>query len=315
MKRTLCFSNPAYLSLSNGQMVVRLPENEAQNQLPEHLRSLPIKATIPVEDVGVVVLDHKQITITHALMGALLQNNSALVHCNAQHMPLGLFLPLEGNTLQSERFRQQIDASLPLKKQLWQQTVQQKIRNQATLLSHARKEEVGCMMAWAAQVRSGDADNLEGRAAAYYWPRLFVQEPTFVRDREGAAPNALLNYGYAIVRSIVAQALVATGLLPTLGIHHHNRYNAYCLADDIMEPYRPYVDHMVVQLNKRFPSCNEITKEVKMELLSIPTIDVCIGSRTSPLCSAVSQTVASLYRCYTGEQRRILYPEMQLSHE
>lgn len=315
MKRTLCFSNPAYLSLTNGQMVVRLPDNKAQDNLPEPLRSLPIKATIPVEDIGVVVLDNKQITLTQALMEALLQNNSAIIHCNAQHLPVGLFLPLDGNSLQSERFRLQIDASLPLKKQLWQQTVQQKIRNQASLLAHVRKEEVGCMMAWATQVRSGDPDNLEGRAAAYYWPRLFAQEPSFVRDREGNAPNALLNYGYSIVRSLVAQSLVATGLLPTLGIHHHNRYNAYCLADDIMEPYRPYVDYLVTQLYAQTPSANEITKAVKMDLLTLPTIDVSIGGHTSPMTSAISQTVASLYKCYAGEQRRILYPEMPFVHE
>ncbi|MCF0211731.1 MAG: type II CRISPR-associated endonuclease Cas1 [Bacteroidales bacterium] len=315
IKRTICFTNPAYLSLRNGQLEVRLPELGNDTSLPDIVKPKAASASIPIEDIGFVILDHKQITLTQALIDALLQNNCALVSCDAQHLPTGLMLPLAGNSLQSERFRQQIDVSLPLKKQLWQQTVQQKIRNQATLLASARGEEVGGMMAWVSQVRSGDADNLEGRAAAYYWPRLFPMEPTFVRHREGVPPNALLNYGYAILRAIVARALVGAGLLPTLGIHHHNRYNAYCLADDIMEPYRPYVDQLVVDLHAKHPQQETITKEMKISLLSIPTLDVHIDGHRSPLMVAVAQTATSLQKCYAGQQRRLLYPEMQPSDE
>ena len=303
IKRTLCFSNPAYLSLKDKQLLVRLPERPSEAQLPDILRTEPVTATIPIEDIGYVILDHRQITITQALIDALLQNNCAVVSCDSQHLPTGLMLPLSGNTLQSERFRQQIDASLPLKKQLWQQTVQQKIRNQAALLPEEMRP---CMTDWASQVRSGDADNLEGRAAAYYWPRLLPQQPGFVRDREGLPPNPQLNYGYAILRAIVARALVGCGLLPTLGIHHHNRYNAYCLADDIMEPYRPYVDQLVL----RMPLTEALTKEQKIQLLSLPTLDVVIDSRRSPLMTAVAQTAASLQKCFAGEQRRLLYPEL-----
>lgn len=303
IKRTICFSNPAYLSLRDKQLVVRLPERASEAQLPDVLWSEPITATLPIEDIGFVILDHRQITLTQALIDALLQNNCAVVSCDGQHLPTGLMLPLSGNTLQSERFRQQIDASLPLKKQLWQQTVQQKIRNQAALLPDELRP---CMTAWAGRVRSGDADNLEGRAAAYYWTRLFPGQHGFVRDREGLPPNPQLNYGYAILRAVVARALVGCGLLPTLGIHHHNRYNAYCLADDIMEPYRPYVDQLVRQMTPT----SEIGKEQKVQLLSIPTLDVVIDSHRSPLMTAVSKTATSLQKCFAGEQRRLLYPEL-----
>src|SRR5574344_2709718 len=234
IKRTLCFSNPAYLSLKNAQMVIKLPEVE-KAEVPDSFKQEAIR-TIPIEDIGVVVLDHKQITITQGLLEMLLENNCAVITCDSSHLPVGLMLPLCGNTTQSERFRNQIEASLPLKKQLWQQTIIAKIENQAAVLA-IQGVEIRNMQTWANDVKSGDSDNLEARAAVYYWKNLFADRPNFVRDREGDFPNALLNYGYAILRAIVARALVTSGLLPTLGIHHHNRYNAYCLADDIMEPY------------------------------------------------------------------------------
>ena len=226
-------------------------------------------------------------------------------------MPTGLLLPLSGNTTQNERFRDQLNASLPLQKQLWQQTIQAKISNQAAVLATRRKAEVGCLRAWAKDVRSGDPDNFEGRAAAYYWRYLFgLHIDGFTRDREGLPPNNALNYGYAILRAIVARALVSSGMLPTLGIHHHNRYNAYCLADDIMEPYRPYVDEYVFQLTQKhgLPS-EDLSKAWKAELLLIPTLDVVIGGRKSPLMVGVTQTTASLYKCFSGELRKVAYPE------
>ena len=217
IKRTLYFGSPAYLSLRNKQIEVRQPREEEAKHLVR---------TIPIEDIGVVLLDHQQITITHGLLHALLENNCAVVTCSPSHLPAGLLLPLDGHTLQNERFRTQLEASLPLRKQLWQQTVQAKILNQATLLGQVLGEPVKNMLAWAKQVKSGDSENLEARAAAFYWRNLFISLPGFVREREEAAPNALLNYGYAILRAIVARALVSCGLLPTLGIHHHNKYNA-----------------------------------------------------------------------------------------
>lgn len=310
IKRTLCFSNPAYLSLKNAQLVIKLPEVEKAD-VAELIKAEAVR-TIPIEDIGVVVLDNRQITITQGLAEALLENNCAIITCDSAHLPVGLMLPLCGNTTQSERFRAQIDASLPLKKQLWQQTVQCKIRNQAAVLQNTRNAIVKNMLVWAGEVKSGDSDNLEGRAAAYYWRNLFPDILGFTRDREGVPPNNLLNYGYAILRAVVARALVGSGLLPTLGIHHHNRYNAYCLADDIMEPYRPYVDALVCRLVADGHITEELTVELKRELLQIPTLDVVINGKRSPLMVAVSTTTASLQKCYAGEIRKIVYPSIPL---
>ena len=298
IKRTIYFGNPAYLSLKNKQLEVR----QAQDDSPQ--RSI---RTIPIEDIGVVLLNHQQITITHGLLNALQENNCAVITCSSNHMPSGLLLPLDGHTLQNERFRSQLEASLPLRKQLWQQTIQAKITNQAHLLAEVLGEPVPNMLAWAKLVKSGDTGNLEARAAAFYWRNLFITLPDFTREQEEIAPNSLLNYGYAILRAIIARSLVGCGLLPTLGIHHHNKYNAYCLADDIMEPYRPFVDQLVVDLcNDGFP--DTLTKEIKGELLSIPTLDVEIDGQRRPLMIAASQTASSLLHCFSGESRRLSYP-------
>lgn len=309
IKKTLYFGNPVYLSLRNAQLVIKLPEIVKTDSLPDAFKE-QAEVTKPVEDIGIVVLDNKQITITSGVLEALLENNSAVITCDSKSMPVGLMLPLYGNTTQNERFRHQLDASLPLKKQLWQQTIRMKIENQATVLRKCKGEEMKCMRVWAADVKSGDPDNLEARAAAFYWKNLFADIDGFTREREGIPPNNLLNYGYAILRAVVARALVTSGLLPTLGIHHHNRYNAYCLADDIMEPYRPYVDELIYGIVKSGIGYEELTKELKAQLLGIPTLEVKIDGRRSPLMIAVSQTTASLYKCFSGELRRIAYPEM-----
>lgn len=307
IKRTLCFTNPAYLSLKNSQLVIKLPEVETNSSLPESFRAETVK-TIPIEDIGVVVLDNKRITITQGVLEALLENNCAVITCNDSHLPVGMHLPLVGNTTQTERMRYQIEASLPLKKQLWQQTISAKIQNQALVLRQMRGTEVRNMLKWASEVKSGDSENLEARAAVYYWQNAFPMIENFTRSREGVSPNNLLNYGYAILRAIVARALVSSGLLTTLGIHHRNKYNAYCLADDIMEPYRPYVDRLVMQLYDKYPNCEELTKELKAELLQIPVLDVVISGKKSPLMIAVSTTTSSLQKCYSGELRKIVYP-------
>jgi CRISPR-associated protein Cas1 len=226
-------------------------------------------------------------------------------------MPIGLHLPLEGNTTQSERTQAQIEASLPLKKQLWQQTIQAKITNQAYVLKNCRNEVVKNMLAWAKDVKSGDSDNLEARAAAYYWANMFRDIEGFRRGREGIPPNNLLNYGYAVLRAVIARSLVSSGLFPALGIHHHNRNNAYCLADDIMEPYRPFVDKLVAEIVDSGEDYQELTKNVKMKLLGIPVMDVIINGQRSPLMLASTQTTASLARCYLGEIRKIAYPAFE----
>ncbi len=300
IKRTLYFGNPAYLSLKLEQLVVRIPDS---------LDCMETVRTIPIEDIGIVILDHKQITITQGLIEKLLDNNCALITCSSNHLPVGLMLPLYGNTIQNERFRYQLDASLPLRKQLWQQTVQAKIANQAAVLKYATSSIHNNMQVWATDVRSGDSANMEARAAAYYWKTLFQDIDGFVRGRDEDEPNNLLNYGYAIVRAVIARALVSSGLLPTLGIHHHNRYNAYCLADDIMEPYRPYVDRTVFDICRKGNPL-KLTTELKRELLSIPTIDVIINDKRNPLMVAATTTTASLVKCFTGEMRKISYPIM-----
>lgn len=310
IKRILYFGNPAYLSVKLAQLEIRLPEVEKSESLTDSFKSSAVKR-VPIEDIGIVVLDNKQITITQAALCALLDNNVSVITCDDHRMPTGLMLPLAGNTTQSERFRHQIEASLPLKKQLWQQTIQSKILNQSRVLLRQRGLECGNMEAWAKQVKSGDSDNLEARAAAFYWQSLFGDIKGFNRGREGVPPNNLLNYGYAILRAIVARSLVGSGLLPTLGIHHHNRYNAYCLADDIMEPYRPYVDELVAEIVGSGVDISKLTTEIKSKLLSIPVLDVVINGRRSPLMIGVGMTTASLYKCYSGEIRKISYPTME----
>ena len=312
IKKTLYFGNPAYLSLRMEQMVIKLPEVEKATDISYVTKEQSV-VTRPIEDIGIVVLDNKQITITQGLLEALLENNCAVITCDSHRMPVGLMLPLCGNTVQSERFQDQISASLPLRKQLWQQTVKAKINNQARVLTICSQVESRCMKKWSDDVKSGDSDNQEARAAAYYWKKIFTNIKCledFTRNRDGIEPNNLLNYGYAILRAIVARALVSSGMLPTFGIHHHNRYNAYCLADDIMEPYRPYVDELVYKIVEKYGADNlQLTKEIKTVLLSIPTIDVVISGKRSPLMVGVTQTTASLYKCFSGEQRVIAYPE------
>ena len=292
IKRVLCFENPARLSLRLAQMVVERDEGTR---------------TVPIEDVGVVILEHKQITITHALIDALLANNVAIVTSNDKHMPVGLMLPLDGHNLQSERFRAQIDASEPLKKQMWQQTVVAKILGQAHILGEQEIEQAN-MLAWAKTVRSGDADNLEARAAAYYWRNLFGKDD-FIRDPQGLPPNNLLNYGYSIVRAMMARALVGAGLLPTLGIHHHSRYDAYCLADDIMEPYRPFVDQVALDMWKQGGITSDISQGQKRQLLNITTMDVYINGQRRPMMLAIQTTAQSVQKCFSGEARKIIYPD------
>jgi len=294
IKRTLFFGNPVYLSTKNKQLLITFPDKEKESR------------TIPIEDIGFVVLEDPQITITNRLLEKLTLNNVAIINCNEKHMPIGMVMPFNGNTEQNERVRIQLEASLPLKKNLWQQTIQAKIKNQAALLSE-RGVEVKNMHYWAKEVTSGDVLNHEARAAAYYWSTIF-DVPNFTRGRKEEAPNNLLNYGYAILRAVCSRAIVATGLLPVLGIHHANKYNAYCLVDDIMEPYRPYVDMVVCYLLDNYDEVEELTTELKKELLSIPALDVVIDGKKSPLMNAMSRTTYSLYECYAGYSRKLLFP-------
>lgn len=298
LKRTLHFGSPAYLRAQNKQLVIELPDKKETH-------------TVHIEDIGVVVLENPQITISHAALSLLLENNAAVITCNDTFHPNGLFLPLEGNYLQSERFRHQHGASLPLKKQLWQQTVMAKISNQALLLK-TQGQNMEPMLRWAGLVKSGDTENLEARAAAYYWTRVFPLIPDFCRERSGEPPNNMLNYGYAILRACTARSLVAAGLLPTMGIHHHNRYNSYCLADDIMEPYRPFVDMLVAEMTEWENPPEFLEKKHKEQLLKLLQLDVGIEGKTSPLMLALQTTSTSLTHCFAGDSRKISYPTLKI---
>ncbi len=300
IKRTLYFGNPSKLCLRDEQMLIELKTDP------------PASQTVPIEDLGLVVLDHPQISITHGLMEALAENNTSVLFTDKKHMPQAIVLPMSAHTTYTENVRIQLEASEPLKKQLWKQTIQAKIANQAALLKSLNRPWESTY-ALIDKVGSGDPANIEGRAAAVYWKYLFGETiDDFTRGRDDAAPNNLLNYGYAILRSTIARNLIGSGLLVLSGIHHKNKYNPFCLADDIMEPYRPYVDKIVLSIMGDYPSGvpEDITKEMKIKLLSIPALDVVIEGKQSPLMVASQRTTASLMRCFEGECRKILYPEL-----
>lgn len=297
VKRTLYFGNPAYLKTKTEQLVIEKQEDGET-------------LTIPIEDIGLLILDHAQITLTSGLVAKLLEKNVALVSCDATHHPTGLLLNLDGHTLQSRQFAAQMEASLPMKKQLWQQTIIAKIYNQATLLKQQGRENK-YLLNLAKEVKSGDSENNEAKAASYYWKSLFPPSIAFRRDRFGFPPNNMLNYGYAILRAVVARSLVGSGLLPTLGIFHRNQYNAYCLADDIMEPYRPFVDKLVCLMTDALEPAFDLTPELKRQLLTIPAMDTFIDGDRSPLMIAVQRTTASLAKCFEGKSKAVVFAELE----
>lgn len=300
VKRTLFFGNPAYLSTKNEQLVVSFPEEDKQS------------VTIPIEDLGYLVLEHPQITLTTGVICKLIDNKTAIITCDRQHLPNAFLQPLTGHSEQTERYRHQLNASVPLKKNLWQQTVSAKITNQAFHLS-ARNKDARKIRRWADEVKSGDAENHEAIAAAFYFQNLFDHVVNFSRNQKEIPPNALLNYGYAILRAVTARALISTGLLPSVGIFHSNKYNAFCLADDIMEPYRIYVDALVYNITQGGGEYGELSQQLKAQLLTIPALDVVLEGKRSPLMVAMSRTTNSLYECYTGMSRKMLYPVFEMS--
>ncbi len=297
LKRTVYFESAAHLSFKNGQLVYApKPEGEVR--------------TVPIEDIGFVVLDNHSITLSLRLIEELTANNAAIVFCDKLHHPTAMSVPFDGNTTHAETLAAQLDMSEPLKKQLWKQTVEIKIKNQAMMLQRTQSAGVEAMYRHAASVKSGDTDNREGAAARVYWQNLFGDE--FKRERFGNGPNHLLNYAYAILRAAVARSLVGSGLYPAIGIHHHNKYNAYALADDVMEPYRPYADEVVYEIWKNSDvEDGEISKEQKQQLLKLLAVDVHMTNTLRPLMVGLSYTTASLARCIGGEQKRVDYPMMK----
>jgi CRISPR-associated protein Cas1 len=296
LKRTLYFTKPSYLSVKNKQLVVELKEDSSVK-------------TVPVEDIGFMVIEDMQISLSTPLIEELMNYNVAVIFCDSKHHPQSMLLNFEGNHQQTEVYRQQVAASEPLKKNLWKQTVEAKIENQAKALIKLGID-ADPLPHLANQVKSGDSDNREGMAARIYWKKLFGDE--FNRERYGDWPNALLNYGYIILRAATARALTGSGLLPSFGIFHKNRFNAFCLADDIMEPYRPFVDLLVYDLYQKYPESVALEKEMKAEILNILSADVGMKNNTRPLMVALTHTSATLVACYKGERKSIEFPEVKI---
>jgi len=293
--RSIYIGNPAYLKLKDEQMYIMEPSTNE------------MKGKVPVEDLGLLMLDHFQITISHQLIQKMMGQNVVVVSCDSHHLPHGIMLPLYGHTEHSDRIKDQLEASEPLKKQLWKQTIECKIENQKEVLRRLGNYYEP-MIDYQNNVKSGDITNMEGIAAQHYWKYLISLD--FLRQRFGDSPNQFFNFGYSVLRSIVARAIVETGLLPVLGIFHKNKYNPYCLADDLMEPYRPFVDLLVMDWLTNNSNVEDLTKEFKSHILQIATKDVRIDDKTRPLMVAVKTTATSLYKCYTGEKRLISYPEL-----
>lgn len=302
IKQTLYFGNPAKLSVENRQLKIAIASSSEEKNI----------VTRPLEDIAVVILDCSQIILTVPVMKELMRHGGALIVCDDKHMPSGLMINMEGSTMQSERFRVHLSASLPLKKQLWQQTVVAKIHNQAAAMKIITEKDPIALIRMASKVKSGDSDNVEAQAASYYWKVFFEQFGGIKRNRDGEDPNAMLNYGYAIVRAMMARSLVAAGMHPSLGIFHRNKYNAYCLADDIMEPYRPYVDMLVMDICQRYGVQGIDNREIRAALLGIGTKETIINGFRYPLMTAISETAVSLYKCFSGEIRKIKYPEIPM---
>ena len=294
LKRTLVFSNPMSLSLKNCQLVLAFKDDPVK------------KMTIPIEDIGVVIIENQQVSITVPLMNALIEGNVQVVVCNDRGMPSAMLQSFESNNLQGENLRNQMNAGEVLKKQLWKQIVETKIRNQAALLNKVGQEG-DILKQYYRNVKSGDSDNREGIAARVYFSELFGE--SFIRDRTLPGINALLNYGYTVLRAATARALVSSGLLPAIGIFHHNRSNAFPLADDIMEPYRPYVDEIVYALSMQGKM--ELTKDVKADLIQVLYADTQFSKVIRPLSVGLTFTSSSLSKCFAKEQTRLSLPLMK----
>lgn len=294
LKRTLFFTQPSHLSFKNEQLIIYLKEEKQEH-------------SVPVEDIGFMILENPQITFTLRVIEACNANNTAMLFCDQRHHPSAMLQNLDGNNMHSEIVRKQINASKSLKKQLWKQVVISKIRNQGTFLEKRRKTNKIPVAGFTSKVKSGDTTNVEASFARLYWKDLLGED--FVRDRYGSPPNHLLNYGYTILRAAVARAITASGMLPVFGIHHHGKYNAYCLADDLMEPYRPYVDAVVMNIYNENPDSVDVEKDDKTRLLEVLTTDVKMSQVTRPLMVALSLTTASLVACFKEEKRKLELPE------
>ena len=293
--RTLCFSSIGKLSLKYEQLVWTPAEGEIR--------------TIPVEDIGFIILESERIDITTATLQLLCENNVAVVVCDKAHIPAAQLLPYSANTVSSETTEAQLAATDAVQGRLWKFIVQLKIRNQSTLMRRLGAAQWRRLETLADVVKNHDPANCEAQAARIYFQSLGPEG--FVRDRDGGWPNAPLNYGYAILRAAVARALVGSGLVCFRGMHHHNRYNPFALADDVMEPYRPFVDQYIFGGVRPFDvPMKELTKEMRARLLEMLSCDVKMGDVKSPLMVALTRTTASLARYYRKESCDLALPEL-----
>lgn len=292
--RTLSFGSPGRLFVRDEQLVYEDKNNE--------------RRTFPIEDLGFVLIESEQITLSATCLRKLAESNVATIICNATHTPLAQLFPFAAHSTSQETVSAQLAASDAVQGRLWRQIVRQKILNQASLLELLNAPSEGRRLRTLAnEVKNRDPANCEAQAARVYFQTLMP--PHVIRDPDGAWPNAPLNYGYAILRAAVARALVGSGLLCLKGIHHHNRYNPFCLADDIMEPYRPFVDQYVLGKVKPFDvPLQELTQPMRARLLQMLTCDVKMGNLKRPLMVALSYTTASLSRYYRGETDKLVLP-------
>ncbi len=303
LKHTIHISNPVHLSLHNHQLVIRNKETEE-------------KSTIAIEDIATIILADRQTTLSAAILSRCITAGISIISCDEKFMPIGMFLCLDGHSQQQNITTAQLDSSLPLRKQIWQSTISAKVKNQAAVLK-AFGQQFKLLEKLSSSVKSGDSTGIEAQSARYYWQQYFgfvnahhgINQATY-RKREGYPPNNWLNYGYTILRAMVARSLTGSGLLPVQGIHHHNKYNAYCLADDIMEPYRPMVDKMVIGLCLENELVIDIPQAVKNVLLQLPTMDCALEGKKYTVYSAIERSTASLAQSFTNKENKILYPNI-----
>lgn len=278
---------PARLSLSVGRLLVEQPERQ------------PV--SVPVKEVSVVVLAHPQISVTHPALAALAEAGAAVIACDASRLPVGMMLPLRAHSIQAERMAKQAAAPLPTRKRLWKQIVQAKVRAQARTLRELRGSDEG-LFALADRVRSGDPTNIEAQAAVRYWKAVFGRSD-FRRSQEAEDENRFLNYGYTILRGMAARAVCASGLHPGLGIHHHNRYDAYGLADDLMEPYRPVVDRAAIALAYSIGATGALNGASKSTLISALSKRYEVAGERRTLGELIQRAAFSLCKVLTGRLR------------
>lgn len=293
IKRTVDISEAAYLHLRHQQLLID-KQGETVGQ-------------VAIEDLGVLILQHPAIVLTQQLIIACQKARVVIVFCDDKHLPYSVILPIaESHTLHTKILRQQVEITEPIRKRLWKQIVEQKIMQQAKTLCLLNIDATK-LNRIATQVKTGDTGNSEAIAAQHYWTLLFGK--SFKRDVDMEGINALLNYGYAIVRAMIARSICGAGLHPTLGLFHKNQYNALCLADDIMEPFRPWVDHCVYKLSEQKSVLN-VDRENKQYLLALLNESVIYKGKTMSFMIATQYLMADLKRCYSKEQKHLRYPEM-----